>query len=56
MDLPAFVGEAKSCVYPDSAAIRQLKTGRFTPSEIYTQPGTWRFPAGAFHGSEGGPC
>ena len=56
MDLEAFVGDAVSCVYPDSEAIRQLVTGTFNITDVYTAPGTWQYPAGAFHGSEGGPC
>lgn len=56
MDLETFLGDAKSCVYPDSEAIRQLVTGTYTTDDVYTPPGTWQYPAGAFHGSEGGPC
>lgn len=56
VDLSAFTGSAKSCVCHDPVAIRQLQTGRFTPEDVYTSPGAWKFPAGAFHGSEGGPC
>ena len=56
MDLEAFIGSTESCVYPDSAAIHQLVTGIFTTADVYTAPGTWQYPAGAFHGSEGGPC
>ena len=56
MDLEHFVGDAKSCVYPDPVAIHQLVTGTFTTADVYRLPGTWQYPAGAFHGSEGGPC
>lgn len=55
-DLDSFVGEAKSCVYRgDQRAIENLVTGEFKTEEIYVD-GAWRYPAGAFHGAEGGPC
>lgn len=55
-DLDTFVGCAKSCVYHgDLAAIRSLISGEFTVDEIFIR-GIWVYPAGAFHGAEGGPC
>lgn len=55
-DLETFVGDAKSCVYwGDKAAIHSLLTGEFKPEDIYVT-GDWLYPAGAFHGAEGGPC
>lgn len=55
-DLDTFVGEAKSCVYHgDEAAIHSLVTGDFGVDDIYVT-GDWMYPAGAFHGAEGGPC
>lgn len=36
-------------------AIRSLITGEFTRDDIYVK-GDWLYPAGAFHGAEGGPC
>lgn len=55
-DLEEFVGEAKSCVYHgDAEAIHSLITGEFGVSDIYVT-GKWMYPAGAFHGAEGGPC
>lgn len=55
-DLDAFVGDAKSCVYHgDAQAIHSLVTGEFAPDDVYVK-GEWRYPAGAFHGAEGGPC
>ncbi len=55
-DLDTFVGEAESCVYHgDLAAIHSLVTGEFTVDDVY-EKGEWRYPAGAFHGAEGGPC
>lgn len=54
--LDEFVGEAESCVYHgDKDAIRSLVTGEFTVDDIYVK-GEWLYPAGAFHGAEGGPC
>ncbi len=53
--LDEFVGDAVSCVYHDiPQAIEQLVTGRFHQTDIYTT--NWQFPAGAFKGSDGGPC
>lgn len=55
-DLDTFVGDAKSCVcYQDKAAIQSLLTGKFSTKDIYVD-GNWMYPAGAFHGAEGGPC
>ncbi len=55
-DLDTFVGDAASCVYHgDKEAIRSLVTGEFTVDDIYVGD-TWKYPAGAFHGAEGGPC
>lgn len=55
-DLDTFVGDAKSCVYwGDEAAIHSLISGEFTVDDVYVK-GTWMYPAGAFHGAEGGPC
>lgn len=55
-DLDTFVGDTKSCVYHgDARAIHNLVTGEFTPDDVYVK-GEWKYPAGAFHGAEGGPC
>ncbi len=55
-DLDTFVGDAKSCVYHgDARAIHNLVTGEFTPDDVYVK-GEWKYPAGAFHGADGGPC
>ena len=55
-DLETYVGDAKSCVYHgDKEALHSLITGEFSPESIYVE-GEWKFPAGAFHGAEGGPC
>jgi len=55
-DLDIFVGDAESCVYwEDKEAIHSLITGEFTTDDIYVT-GEWMYPAGAFHGAEGGPC
>lgn len=55
-DLDTFVGDAESCVYRgDTEALRSLITGEFGIDDIYVK-GKWLYPAGAFHGAEGGPC
>lgn len=55
-NLDTFVGEAKFCVYHgDEKAIQSLITGEFSVEDIYVE-GKWMYPAGAFHGAEGGPC
>lgn len=55
-DLDTFVGDAESCVYKgDAEALRSLITGEFGIDDIYVK-GKWLYPAGAFHGAEGGPC
>ena len=55
-DLDTFVGDAKSCVYHgDEKAIHSLLTGEFSVDDMYVD-GKWMYPAGAFHGAEGGPC
>lgn len=55
-DLDTFVGDAESCVYHgDLAAIHSLVTGEFTADDVYVKE-NWMYPAGAFHGAEGGPC
>lgn len=55
-DLDTFVGDAQSCVYHgDKRAIHNLVTGEFAPDDVYVK-GRWMYPAGAFHGAEGGPC
>lgn len=55
-DLETFVGDAESCVYHgDDKALRSLVTGEFTEDDVYVN-GRWLYPAGAFHGAEGGPC
>lgn len=55
-DLDTFVGCAKSCVYhEDKDALMSILTGEFRVDDIYVK-GKWMYPAGAFHGAEGGPC
>lgn len=54
-NLDTFIGSTKSCVcYEDKAAIHSLITGEFTVDDVYIDD--WKYPAGAFHGAEGGPC
>ena len=55
-DLDTFIGNVGSCVYHgDKEAIHSLVTGEFSADSVYVQ-GEWKYPAGAFHGAEGGPC
>ena len=55
-DLETFIKGTESCVYHgDFQAIRSLVTGEFTVDDVYVK-GHWMYPAGAFHGAEGGPC
>lgn len=55
-DLETFISGARSCVYwGDKTAIYSLITGEFTVDDVYVK-GEWLYPAGAFHGAEGGPC
>lgn len=55
-DLDTFVGNAKSCVYHgDQEALYSLITGEFSKDSIYVKD-QWMYPAGAFHGAEGGLC
>lgn len=55
--LDEYTGEAESCVsHKSEKALEQIRAGHFTIQDIYTDPERWEFPAGAFKGSEGGPC
>lgn len=56
--LDEFVGQAQSCVYHgDARAIHSLLTGEYSVDDVYLKDGEkWLYPAGAFHGAEGGPC
>ena len=55
-DLDTFVGNARSCVYHgDQEALHSLMTGEFSTDSVYVKD-NWMYPAGAFHGAEGGPC
>lgn len=53
--LPEMIKGAESCVYPDPIALWHIKTGQYSAEDIETK-GEWHYPAGAFHGTEGGPC
>ena len=53
--LDDFVGNAKSSIYwQDKPAVHSIQTGSFSVNDVYVKD--WHYPAGAFHGSEGGPC
>lgn len=53
-DLRSYIGDAESCVNWDMTAISQLVSGQFAVEDVYVK--NWTLPAGAFHGSDGGPC
>ncbi len=55
-DLENFVGDAKPRnIHCDARALHSLRTGEFNVDEVYVKD--WKYPAGAFRGSEGGsPC
>lgn len=49
------MGNAKSCIYwQDKPAVHFIQTGSFSVNDVYVKD--LHYPAGAFHGSEGGPC
>ena len=53
-NLDDYTGEAESCVsHKDPDVIRSLVTGKFE-EDVYVKE--WDYPAGAFHGAEGGSC
>lgn len=53
--LAEYLGDAKSCVcHNNPRALHQLTTGEFTAADAVRQE--WTMPAGAFHGTAGGPC
>ena len=46
---------AKSCLcLDDKQAVHSIKTGEFTVDDIFVED--WKYPVGAFHGSDGGSC
>lgn len=54
-NLDEYIGNAESCVCRDNPkAIQQLISGNFTVDDVYAE--NWQYPAGAFKGTEGGPC
>ncbi len=53
--LDEYTGLTQSCVVWDNRkAIEQLRTGKFSKADIYSND--WQYPAGAFQGVAGGPC
>ena len=54
-DLLTYIGDAKSCVcHENKKALHQLVSGEFHQEDVFCDK--WEYPAGAFHGSAGGPC
>jgi len=55
MTLAEYIGDAVSCVcHDDPKALFQLTSGEFSLADV--EQADWKMPAGAFRGSEGGPC
>ncbi len=55
MTLAEYIGDAVSCVCRDDPkALFQLTSGEFSLADV--EQADWKMPAGAFRGSEGGPC
>lgn len=55
LDLSTYMDGARSCVvHSNHTALEQLLTGHFTAQDVFCDK--WEYPAGAFHGSAGGPC
>lgn len=38
----------------DLTALHSIRTGEFTTEDVYVDD--WKYPAGAFHGADGGSC
>lgn len=56
-NLDDYIKDAESClVYDDAEAIDSIRTGNYLPEQIYVPAGAWKYPVGAFHGSDGGSC
>lgn len=54
-NLDDFICGAKSCLcLDDKQAVHSIKTGEFTVDDIFVDD--WKYPVGAFHGSDGGSC
>lgn len=54
-NLDDFICGAKSCLcFDDKQAVHSIKTGEFTVDDIFVDD--WKYPVGAFHGSDGGSC
>lgn len=54
-NLYEFIEGAESCVNRnDQKALHSIQTGEFTTEDVYIED--WKYPAGAFHGADGGSC
>ena len=54
-NLYEFIEGAESCVNRnDQKALHSIQTGEFTTEDVYVED--WKYPAGAFHGADGGSC
>ncbi len=54
-DLFEFIDGAESClVTTDEQALTSVRTGKFATEDVFVKD--WKYPAGAFHGADGGSC
>lgn len=54
-NLDEYTKGAESCVCrKDSKALHSILTGEYSVDDVYTE--SWDYPAGAFHGADGGSC
>ena len=54
-NLDEYTKGAESCVCrKDSKALHSILTGEYSIDDVYTE--NWDYPAGAFHGADGGSC
>lgn len=54
-NLDSYIEGCQSCLNSTNTnAIKQLRSGEFSYLDIKSS--NWHYPAGAFHGTEGGPC
>lgn len=54
-NLEQFIESAESCVVKDDKqALHSILTGKFRKNNVIVD--VWKYPAGAFHGADGGSC
>lgn len=55
-DLMTYIQGAKSCVLNKDPELIKLAQSKELPKDYVLNKELWKMPAGAFHGTEGGPC